>query len=116
MNNLNLSYFSSSYIDYNDIKIQKFVLDFRNRYNIEPSDYAFTGFDITYYFLNSLFNLGDSFYDCIEFSPQKLLKSTYHFKRVGNTNNFENSYWNMLQIDDMILRKIPNMSKNYNLN
>lgn len=107
MNNLNLSYFSSSYINFDEESTQDFIYKFRNNYNCEPDEYAYSGFDITYYFLSSLFNLGDNFIDCLEYYPMELLKSKYHYKRLGDSNNFENDYWNMLQLKNMSIYKIP---------
>ncbi|NQU33090.1 MAG: LysM peptidoglycan-binding domain-containing protein [Bacteroidetes bacterium] len=107
MNNLKLNYFSSSYVDYELDKTQDFIYMFRNRFNTEPDTYAFSGFDITYYFISSLFYMGNDFSRCLEYFPMELLQGTYSFNRVGNTNNFENNYWNMLQLKKMSESKVP---------
>ena len=107
MNNLNLSYFTSTYIDYEHKNIQNFIDKFRTNYSIDPNNFAFAGFDITYYFLSSLYYLGDDFNNCIEHFPMELLQSRYHYGRIGNTNNFENDYWHMLQFKNLSIRKIP---------
>jgi LysM repeat protein len=107
MNSLNLTYFSSSYIDFELDKTQDFIQLFRTRYNTEPDVYAYSGFDITYYFINALFYLGDNFNRCLEHFPMELLQGQYQFNRVGNSNNFENNYWNMLQMSRMTKIKIP---------
>ena len=107
MNNLNLSYFASNYINYQSESTQDFIDTFRNNFSSEPDYYAFSGFDVTYYFLSSLFYLGDDFSDCLDQFPMKLLQSTYSFKRVANTDNFENKYWNLLQLKHMTKIKIP---------
>ncbi len=108
MNNLSSSYFASNYINYHSENTQNFVDSFRNNFSTEPDDYAFSGFDITYYFLSSLYYFGDNFGDCLEHFPMKLLQSEYSFKRIANTNNFENQYWNLLQLKRMTKSKIPN--------
>ncbi len=107
MNNLKLSYFSSRYIDYKKTNTQNFIYKFRERFNIDPNEYAYSGFDLTYYFLSSLFNLGSNFTDCIDLFPMELLQTKYHFSRVSNTNNFANDYWNMLKLNNMSISKIP---------
>ena len=106
MNNLNTSYFSSSFIDYELDKNQDFIHEFRTRYNTEPDNYAFSGFDITYYFLSALYYLGDDFNSCIDQFPMELIQGTYNFQRVGNTNNFVNDYWHILQIKRLSKTKI----------
>ena len=107
MSNLNLSYFSSSYIDYQKESTQDFIHKFRTNYSTEPDVFAFSGFDITYYFLSSLFYLGDEFNNCLEYYPMELIQSIYHFKRIANTNNFEGDYWHMLQLNRLSKSKIP---------
>ena len=107
MNNLKLSYFTSTYIDYEHKNTQNFIDKFRSNYSIDPNNFAFAGFDITYYFLSSLYYLGDDFNNCIELFPMELLQSRYHYRRIGNTNNFENDYWHMLQFKNLSIRKIP---------
>lgn len=106
MNNLKVSYFTTGYIDYENDNIQEFIVDFRERYNTEPDNYAFSGFDITYYFLSALYFLDKDIDKCIEEFPLDLLLGKYHFRRVGNTNNYINKYWHMLQIRDLERIKI----------
>lgn len=106
MDNLNLTYFASSYVDYDADNMQKFVFDFRNRYSTEPDNYAFSGFDITYFFLNALYYLDDDFNECIDQFQMDLTQGRYQFQRVGNTNNFVNNYWHLLQINKLSKVKI----------
>ncbi|MBC8319638.1 MAG: LysM peptidoglycan-binding domain-containing protein [Bacteroidetes bacterium] len=107
MDNLNLTYLSSTYINYNAESTQDFIHTFRKNFSTEPDEYAFSGFDISYYFLSSLYYLGDDFNNCLEHFPMELLQSQYNFKKVGDTNNFENDYWNMLQLKRLSIFKIP---------
>ncbi len=106
MNNLNLTYFSSSYIDYELDNNQDFINEFRNRFNSEPDGYAFSGFDIAYYFLNALYYLGDDFNRCIDKFPMELTQGKFSFQRIGNTKNFVNDYWHLLQLKNMTKVKI----------
>lgn len=106
MNNLNTTYFASDYIDFNDDKIQDFIYNFRSNYNSEPDNYAFTGFDITYYFLSALFYLDSNFGECIEQYKMELIQGNYNFQRVGNSNNFTNTYWHMLKLRNLQESKI----------
>lgn len=98
--NLNMAYFSASFLDYNRREVQQFVSDFIKYYGVEPDAYGFSGFDVTYYFLHALFNLSHRFESCIDqLPPMKLLESTYKFQRSINPENFENTYWNVLYYD-----------------
>ncbi|MFA5420278.1 MAG: LysM peptidoglycan-binding domain-containing protein, partial [Bacteroidales bacterium] len=106
LSNLNLTYFSSDYMNYESPEIQKFIWEFRQRFSTEPDTYAYLGFDVTYYFLDNLFLFGDQFTSCLETNPKKMLQTTYQFKRQ-HEDSFENSYWNLLQYKWLNLYKIP---------
>lgn len=98
--NLNMTYFSASFLDYNRPEVQQFVSDFIRYYGVEPDAYGFSGFDVTYYFLHALFNLSHRFESCIDQLPtMKLLESSYKFQRSINPENFENTHWNVLYYD-----------------
>ncbi len=106
LSNLNTVTFSSDYLQYNTPKTQKFVWDYRNSFSTEPDQYAFIGFDITYYFLHNLFLFDKNIFQCIENNPMKMLQNGFYFKRIHN-NTFENTYWNLLKYNNLELYKIP---------
>ncbi len=107
MNNLNLSYFAADHIDYNSDLTQDFIYKFRNAYYTEPDIYAYLGYDIGYYFLSSLFYYGKDFEKCIVNKPQDLLLSSYKFRKVQGTNNYENTYWHLIKLRNMTKSKYP---------
>lgn len=107
MNNLNLTYFSSNYINYNSDITQDFIYKFRNTYFAEPDNYGFLGYDIGYYFLSNLFNYSDNVNSCMFNNPMNLLLSTYYFKKIENSSNYENQYWHMIKLRNMSKAKIP---------
>ena len=106
LSNLRTITFSSDYLNYNAPETQKFVHDFRTSYSTEPDQYAFLGYDITYYFLYNLFLFDKNFQHCIDKNPMIMLQSGFHFKRK-HSHTFENTYWNMLKYNNLELRKIP---------
>ncbi len=75
--NMNLTYFSSAYPDYTEEKVQAVVYKFRQRYKAEPGSTGLTGFDITYYFLSSLFYLDRRFDDCLSEFPMNQVTLSY---------------------------------------
>ena len=107
MNNLNLTYFASSYINYTLPENKYFISTFRKSYGTEPNNYGFSGFDVTYYFLSALFHLDNNLERCLEFYPMTLTQGKYSFARVGNSNNFVNDYWHILQLKKMRIIKLP---------
>lgn len=101
--NLKLHLFSNSFIDYTDCNVKKFIKLFREKYNAEPDEFAFQGFDIGYYFLSALKKYGKYYDDCIPLLRINSLQTEYYFHREGN-NGFENSYINIYKYEDYQLK------------
>jgi hypothetical protein len=106
-NNMSLTYFSTNYVDYNSVAIQDFVYDFRSRYKTDPGIYGFSGFDITYYFVESLVSLDYRMQKCITEHPKQMLLNSYKLQKVPSTGNFENTYWNVIRYRNYQRIKLP---------
>ena len=109
-NDMKLIYLSSIFTDYSLPKVETFNYYFRQKYVTEPGEYAFSGFDVTYFFLYTLFHYDKQFVDCLESLKMDLFQSSYQFKRIENSDNFENTYWNILEYDNFRLIKLPDPS------
>ncbi len=106
-NNMNLTYFSTNYIDYNSDQTERFIKQFREEYKTEPGIYGFNGFDVTYYFLNALFNLDDRLTKCLEHVPLDLMLTRYKFGKAEGAANYQNTYWNLIRYEGLTKRKLP---------
>lgn len=78
------------YVDYTNDETRNFVLKYRALYNTEPSQYAFQGYDILTYFIATLNDLGDSFFDFIEYYPMDLLQNSIRFVRTNEEGGYVN--------------------------
>ena len=96
---LNAIYFSDCFVDFNTQAANQFVAQFRNKYTVEPTDYAFTGFDVAWYFLNALMRYGHDMRDCLPSYKTSLLSTPVHLMRKSNAEGVENYYWNIYQYD-----------------
>ena len=104
---LKAHYFSPSFIDYSDEKTNHFIKIFRDRFQAEPEQYAFEGFDIMWYFMNGMSKFGNQFESCVSVYKPDLLQNQFGFKKVG-TNGWENQYWNLLKYSDYkLIRATP---------
>lgn len=90
-------YFDDKYIDYQNIKVQSFICKFRNRYEDEPTDYAFQGFDIGWYFLNALRLYGNDMIEALADYDIPLLQTRFLFERKDEFTGYENTFWNIYQ-------------------
>ncbi len=105
--NMNAIYFDDHFVDYNDSVVQQFVSDFRAKYESEPIDYAFEGFDVGWYFLNALMQYGSNSVDCLPYYHLPLLSSRYYFNKSKRNNGLENRYWNIYQFDNHAVELKP---------
>ena len=110
-NKMNLTYLATSFADYEDPSLNRFIGKFRKVYNTDPDIYGFSGFDITYYFIRSLTSLGMRMRPCIEEYPEEMLLNRFDMRKTGNANNYVNSYWNVLRYQNMSVVKLPDLRK-----
>ena len=90
-------YFDDNHIDYQNIRVESFICKFRNRYNTEPTDNAFEGFDIGWYFLNAINFFGEDMLDHLPYYDIPLLNTRFNFQKNNENSGFENTFWNVYQ-------------------
>lgn len=90
-------YFDDDYIDYQSIRVESFICKFRNRYETEPSEYAYQGFDIGWYFLNALRNYGGEMLNNLQDYDIPLLGTHFNFVKKDEESGYENMFWNVYQ-------------------
>ena len=90
----NLHFVTPSFVDYSDPDVQKFVETFRREYLSEPGELAFTGFDVTWYFVNALMINGRKFPECVTNLHVKTIQSKYRFLHK-QPNGYINTFWNI---------------------
>ena len=97
--NMNTIYFDAHFENYNDTLTLDFVDNFRRKYDSEPMDYAFEGFDVGWYFLNVLMQYGPHSLGCLPYEHMPLLHTRYYFTKSRYNDGLENRYWNIYQYD-----------------
>ena len=90
-------YFDDDYIDYQSIRVESFICKFRNRYETEPSEYAYQGFDIGWYFLNALRIYGGEMLNNLQDYDIPLLETHFNFVKNDEESGYENMFWNVYQ-------------------
>ncbi len=92
MENLETHISTTSFIDYDEEKVKRFVRKYRSQYKTEPKLYAFLGYDITLYFLRALQEYGVDFDKCLENINNDLLSIKPYFTSKGQKHGFENAH------------------------
>lgn len=109
---MNAVYLSDCFVDYSNVDVKHFVRQFRAKYDCEPQDYAFEGYDLANYFLTALMRYGSDFMDCLPYFELPLMHTRYHFVNRHRNNNekvygMENVYWSVFQYDNDDIELIP---------
>jgi len=87
---MGLRYISPYFVDYSSPLVKRFVKLYRTRFETEPNQFAFQGFDVVYYFVPTIAKYGKSFNQCLPCYQEMLIQSAYHFKKVSSEGGFEN--------------------------
>ena len=97
---MNAIYFSEGFVDYNSNEAKRFIFQFRNKYTCEPTDYAFCGFDVAWYFMNAFMRFGHEPKDCLLNFEMPLLSNSFSFVKNASENGLENYQWSIYQFEN----------------
>lgn len=82
--NTSLHVSAGYYIDYNDPRVQEFLLRYRALYNAEPTQFAFQGYDLARYFMGIISRYGNRWETKLDNSDASMLQSTFKFRKDEN--------------------------------
>ncbi len=106
LNNLSVHIPSNTFVDYDNEGTKKVIKYYRDKYNTDPSQYSFQGFDVSYYFCSMLLNIGSNFLNNIHESAFKGLQANFLFSQYPIENSgFENKEIFILKCHDFKLVK-----------
>ena len=116
--NIQLNYFhqlevficSSYYLDYKRTDIKDFLRKYREKLHTEPVPFSFawTGYDVIYYFLSGMATYGDNFMHCYPYFRTNLLTTDLEFQPTGMENGALNTKLYLLQFTkDMKVVIVP---------
>jgi hypothetical protein len=94
---------SAEYIDYESSAVRMFTSSFYNKYKVQPSKYAFEGFDAVYYYTQMLKEYGYRFSSYLPESNIHSLKETSHYEKLGVGSGYENKRVFILKYEDYAL-------------
>jgi len=106
LHNLEFRYATAYYIDYSSQQVQRFLQQYRKNYFTEPTmitghggispnpyQFAFLGYDITYYFVSVLKKYGKDFGRCIPGFCLPMLQSDFLFNRIDTNSGYMNIHF-----------------------
>ena len=98
---VNFHYPTASFIDFEDIEVQKFINRFKANNYIEPSEYAFKGFDMTYDALLRLATYSDVG-SAFDGGISERMSCKFHYTKIPN-KGFENNGVFLVKYDGLNL-------------
>jgi LysM repeat protein/ABC-type branched-subunit amino acid transport system substrate-binding protein len=105
LNNLSFHMPANNFVDYDNGFAKQFIKTYRDRYKAEPENYAYQGFDVTYYFLNALQKDGKAFMNNLSLNRQNGIETNFKFEQFPSDSGFENRYVYILKYKDYKLVK-----------
>jgi LysM repeat protein/ABC-type branched-subunit amino acid transport system substrate-binding protein len=105
LNNLSLHVPANNYIDFGNPVSKRFIETYRERYKAEPENYAYQGFDVTYYFLTALQEKGEAFLQSLPQNKKSCLETNFNFAQFPSDSGFENRFVYILKYKDYKLVK-----------
>lgn len=102
--NLEFHYYSTYHADFSENSLKKFIEKYHQYYNTEPYkfgkdgyNFGMLGYDVTFYFLNSLGIFGKSFENCIGQKKIDVLHTNFIFERIDPESGFINKGVNIMK-------------------
>ena len=105
MQALNTKITASYFIDYKSAQVKSFTTRYRREYGLDPSEFAFQGFDTGYYFGKLLSDYGDEYASHITIEEYQGLHNKFHFKK-DEKSGFTNTEVMMLKYSGFELQLI----------
>lgn len=93
------------YVDYTRPEVAAFVNAYRDKFNTDPSEEAFKGYDQLMLFGEALSKEGKKFMDELEDKQITLLGTTYNFIKQKE-GCYQTVYLNMLRLENFSLKKL----------
>lgn len=107
MDKLHLHIPASTWIDRSDPRVQAFVRAYRERFNDEPREYAFLGFDVAFHYLTALRTEGRGFAAHFGTVHTQPLHMGFRMVRTGPENGYRNESVLILEHKDLSLQRVP---------
>lgn len=96
---------SSTFIDRSDPRVIGFIRRFRERFHTEPDEYAFLGFDVSFFYLSALRGVGRDLSGRFELVRTQPLHMGFRMQQAGIENGFRNESTFILHYAGLELKK-----------
>ncbi|HET6244668.1 MAG: LysM peptidoglycan-binding domain-containing protein [Bacteroidetes bacterium] len=103
---LNTHIATANHVDFDNEKIKNFIGVYREKYLSDPSNYAFQGFDLGYFYLSLLNKYGRYFSQKYVLFTHNGLQLTFNVSKVSEQSGFENKGFSIIRFENYKLVKV----------
>lgn len=96
---------SPFFVDYTQDAVKQFVQQYRDRFNTEPSEAAFKGYDQLIMLGYAVLERGKKFIEVVEGKTYPMLGTTYYFSKQKE-GWYQNMYLHLLKFEEFSLKKV----------
>jgi len=90
LNSLHATISSYSFVDYTNPQTKKFILNYRNEFKTEPTQYVFSGFDVGIFYFSGLKKYGSAMQRKLPELKQKGIQTEFNFFQSDTGSGYEN--------------------------
>lgn len=94
---LQLHLFTPFFVNFAQPRVRNFIASFREHFRAEPSQFAYQGYDVVFYFLSAMKEYGPDFQYCLKHHKPNLLQSEFAFSQVNQISGYENRAIHMIR-------------------
>lgn len=103
---MNVSIISCFYVNYDNENVKKFIETYRDKFNTEPTEAAFKGYDQMLLFGMQLAINGKRMMSAMENKLYPAHSTKYNFSKNIDGGFYQNNYFNVIKINDMKMEKV----------
>ena len=89
-----------------DERVRRWQENYRRKFRIEPIDFSYTGYDVTFYFGSALHNYGKGFTKQLSQNKVLTIGTSFDFFRSGEGSGLENVYIHIIRTDEYRLTSV----------
>lgn len=112
LNSLHATVTSYSFVDYTNPQTKKFILNYRNEYKTEPTQYVFSGFDVGIFYFSALKKYGSAMQKKLPEIKQKGIQTEFNFFQsdpsalLGAGSGYENKGIGIMKFENYTYTRV----------
>jgi murein DD-endopeptidase MepM/ murein hydrolase activator NlpD len=103
---LNAIISSHTFINYSSPGTKKFIVKYRREFKTDPTQYVFSGFDATYFYLSGLQKYGSGFQKKLPELKERGIQTEFNFYQTDTGSGYENRAVGIMKFDNYAYTRV----------